>query len=501
MRRDVACLVLRMLAYAMPLLALAAIGILWLVEHEHWLPFGLALAAASGVLLTASRLLGRSAPRPRAPPPAHTWPEAGIRAWDDVDRLAVRAAAAPPPFADMAAYQTLAMEVLDTVGRHFHPASKSPRLELTLSQLLEISERALRDMRTEVIDAVPVVRNLTLAHIAWAHQAREWVPRAVRASRLAMFANRIRRWVFAWPVAVANELVMAFDMSPLAIAGRQVSHIAADLFVRHVGTYAIQAFSGQASLDVAAIHMIAPDAPLRILLLGPVNAGKSSLLNAMFGQERATHDILPCPALREEHVFDREGAPRAIILDSDGFSGPGDEAARQRIFGAIDGVDLIIAVTSARQAARQVECTTLEAIRRQFAGATRRACPPIIVAATHIDQLRPAPEWNPPYDFLDGDSPKELSVRHAVDAIATDFQIALDRVIPVSLLSGAAYNVEESLLPALGAALPEADRAKFLRLVEADRSAEARDRVARSISLLAKTGRSIIDSFTRKARR
>lgn len=498
MRREIASLTLRAVAYAVPFVVVAALGLLWLFEHEQWLPFGLGIAATTGALLVASKLLTRPNPRRLATrPPVDTWPDVATAAWADVDRIASRVATAPPSFGDMAAYQDIAMEILDTVGRHFHPESRNPRLELTLAQTFAIGERVLRDLQSEVLDAVPGGRSVTLAHLDLARRAGAYVPAAVGATRAAFLANRMRRWLVAWPVALAYEVVNFFDISPVAVMRRQVDAIAAEVFVRRVGTYAIEAFADRVAIDVVTMEAIAKTKPLRILLLGPINAGKSSLLNALFGQERSKRDMLPCPGLHEEHVLDRDGAPQAIILDSDGFGGAADEVARQKLFEAIESVDLIVAVTSARQAARQLECEMLDEVRRRFAGSPKRICPPILVAATHIDLLRPAREWNPPYDFLDGDSPKEQSIRQAIDAIATDVQVSLDRVIPVSLLPGAEYNVEEGLLPALGSALADADRAKFLRMIEETRSADARDRLRKSIALVMAAGRHILGARSR----
>ncbi len=498
MRREIASLTFRGAAYAVPVVALASLGIMWLFEHEQWFSFGLGIAGATGALLVVAKLLARPvAHRAKTNPPVATWPDAGTAAWSDVDRIASRVAAVPPPFGDMTAYQGIAIEILDAVGRHFHPASRNPRLELTLAQTLAIGERVLHDLQFEVVDAVPGGHSVTLAHLDLARRAGAYVPAAVGATHAVLLANRLRRWLVAWPVALAYEVVNFFDVSPAAVARRQIEAITAELFVRRVGTYAIEAFSDRAAIETSTIEAIADAKPLRILLLGPLNAGKSSLINAIFGHERSKRDMLPCPGLHEGHVLDRDGAPHAIVLDSDGFGGADDEAARQKLFDAIESVDLVIAVTSAGQAARQSECEMLDEIRTRFSGSPRRTCPPILVAATHIDLVRPAREWNPPYDFLDGDTPKEQSVRQAVDAIAHDFQVSLDRVIPVSLLPEAEYNVEEGLLPALGAILTDADRAKFLRVVEETRSAESRDRVGKSIALLAAAGRQILRSMSR----
>lgn len=499
MQRDLTSLAFRALAFIVPATGLAVAGTAWLIEHDLWILFGMAVAALSGACLLAARFYAR--PRVRSTPtapPVDTWPEAGNAAWGEIDHIATRVATSPPAIGDMGAYRDLALNVLESVGRHFHPTSASPRLELTLAQTLALAERVLRDVQAELLDAIPGGRSVTLAHLDLARRAGAYVPAARDATRAAFLANRVRRWVVAWPVALAYEVVNLFDVSPGAVARRQVDRIAADLFVRRTGTYAIEAFSDRVALDLKQVESIAAAKPLRIMLLGPINAGKSSLLNAIFGQERSRRDILPRLDSCQEHVLDRDGAPRAIILESNGFGGVGDADARRAVVGAMPSIDLIIVVTSARQAARQLECQTLDEVRRLFGGSPRRTCPPVLVAATHIDLLRPAQEWNPPYDFLDGVSAKEQSVRQAVDAIATDFQVSLDRVIPVSLLERSEYNVEEGLLPAIGLALPEADRAKLLRIIDETRSAESRDRVGKGIAFLLAAGRHVVASMTPK---
>ncbi len=484
MRRDVASLALRSIAYAFPWVALIPFGIAWLCEHRGWIPFGVATATTAGILLIASRYLALSSRHSASPPPVQTWPDAGHKAWEDVDRLASEIAAAPPEFGDSDAYRDLLLKVFDVVGRHFHPASPHPAFELTVSQALEICERALRDVRSKVLDVIPLGPQITLGHVQWARRRLEQLPTAAKAGQTIVFANRIRRWFMNTPAAVLYEAVNLLDASPVKLAARQAARIGAGEFVRRTGAYAIQAFSGQASLDIATLHQVAEDAPLRILLIGPLNAGKSSLVNAMFGQERSKSDILPCPGVKGEHILNRDGVPRAVVLDSDGFGGAGDEAARNQLLDEVRSVDLIISVTSAAKADREQECRTLDAIRHRFVGEVRRSCPPIVVAATHIDELRPAREWNPPYDFLDGDAPKEMSVRDAIDAISQDFQVPYDRVAPVCLAPGREYNVDDGLLPAIGAALADADRAKFLRLVHENRSHETTERMSRRIDLL-----------------
>jgi hypothetical protein len=111
----------------------------------------------------------------------------------------------------------------------------------------------------------------------------------------------------------------------------------------------------------------------------------------------------------------------------------------------------------------------------------RQSIPPIVVALSHIDALRPLNEWSPPYDFAHGESTKELNIREAIDAVADDLQTPRDRVVPVCLREGAVYNVEEGLLPAIARVLPEGNRAKLLRLLMETRNDEQQDALKRQL--------------------
>ena len=51
--------------------------------------------------------------------------------------------------------------------------------------------------------------------------------------------------------------------------------------------------------------------PLRVLLVGQVKAGKSSLVNAMFGDLKAAVDVLPTTRGVVPLVLDRDGLRRA----------------------------------------------------------------------------------------------------------------------------------------------------------------------------------------------
>ena len=236
--------------------------------------------------------------------------------------------------------------------------------------------------------------------------------------------------------------------------------------MRQTGCYAIQLYSGQITLSDPEFADLGADKPLRVLVLGQTKAGKSSLINALFGEVRAATDVLPCTDAITQYIFARPGLPNAIVFDTIGFAGKGDKAAIKKLDEELAQCDLVIAVCSANMAARDPDRKLLDQARLRFSANLKRAAPPIVVALSHVDKVRPFNEWNPPYNFIDGQSPKERNVGDAIGEVAKDLQVHRDSIMPVYLRQNRVYNVEEGLLPLIARILPAGERAKLLRISE-----------------------------------
>ena len=122
--------------------------------------------------------------------------------------------------------------------------------------------------------------------------------------------------------------------------------------------------------------------------------------------------------------------------------------------------DMILLVISVVNAARDIDQQMLKVINETISLNPRIKVPPVIVAMTHIDQLRPLREWKPPYNIADPDSLKSDMIRQAIEAIAKDLKINSDQIAAVSLAPGNIYNVEEGLIPTI---LQQLDHAKGIR--------------------------------------
>jgi len=285
---------------------------------------------------------------------------------------------------------------------------------------------------------------------------------------------------------------------PLAELQRWLLHT----YARKVGYYAILLYSGQLRFDSVGEDQPSPASlrdlqtaeaqearngePLRILIAGQTKAGKSTLVNTLFGELRAPADALPLTYALNPYRLERDGELLGLVLDSPGY---GDAVSWVEAQGAeLEAVDLILLVCSATQAGRAADASFLQTLREHYAKTPDRAPPPVIVALTHIDLLRPAREWQPPYNVADPQGVKENQIRQCMDEVALSLAVPLPNVQAVCLKPGEEWN-GEAVWTAIAGQLPEARRARYLRCLK---DQKAREKWQLLLRQLANAGRLVV---------
>jgi hypothetical protein len=463
---------------SVPYVVLFTTGSIWLFQYHlvwQWLAIsGIATLAGWGL---ARWLRKRNRPgRTAAAIPAESWPDAGRKAWEAVDEIARRVQEEDLPLNRPERLWAVVREVLDAVAQQYHPNSKRAALEIPAPDVLRIIELVAHDLRQAMAEQVPGSHILTLHDLSRLQRAAAWAAKLYFLYKVAIFGVN--------PVAgLLRELRDAASDGLLGDSGGEVKRWAVGFCVRKTGYYAIQLYSGQLALDdLARENYQSPHSrsdaqraeeqedrlagePLRIVVLGQVKSGKSSLVNALFGEVRAAVDVVPRTRHVEPYLLERDGSPRAIVLDTAGYdSGQDGQAIFEPLRETILGADLLLLACAANSAARGADRRLLDEIRAFCQAEPNRMMPPLVVAVTHIDQLRPPSEWNPPYNLVQPQGEKARQIADAVRAVADDLALAADQlVIPVSLRPEAPYNVEEGLAPAILESVPQARRVKYLR--------------------------------------
>jgi hypothetical protein len=111
-------------------------------------------------------------------------------------------------------------------------------------------------------------------------------------------------------------------------------------------------------------------------------------------------------------------------------------------------------------------------VRASQAARVNRRPPPLLIAASFIDRLRPVNEWQPPYDLTDPVNIKAANISAAMRVIAADLAVPVEQVIPVCLQEGKIYNVNDTLWAAILNHQDEALRVRLMRCLDARKRAE-----------------------------
>lgn len=475
--------ILLMVVTALPAVLLLLAGLLWLWQQDYlmaWLGLSAIVALASWLI---SRYLQQSplAPKTLQVAPEQRWSAAGQRAWTQVERLAREAS--QREIEDWRELWDLLREVLELVARQFHPEQRDPVLELKLPYLLRVVELLSRDLRQALTDHVPGSHIFSVNDMLRGHRL------ALQGRQLYNLYRLVSFGVNPVSAAIREAKGLAWEKL-LESSATEIRGWLLDAYVKKIGYYAIELYSGNLTLEDMPVEQPTPSSqadlqklqalqdrvqeePLRVLILGQVKAGKSSLVNALFGETRALTDVLPETPEVTPYLLERDGLERAIILDTAGYE-ESDRGARALIEAQQEVLrsDLILVVCAATSAARQADRALLDQLRQQFLDATGEEPPPIIAVLSQIDRLRPPREWQPPYDIAKPTGTKAQNIRGALEAVAEDLEIPVERVVPVCLREGQIYNIDEGLIPTILLHLDAAQRLKYLRCLKSHRDQE-----------------------------
>ena len=264
--------------------------------------------------------------------PDPNWPPAAKRAWTEVESIARRAEAEDLPLDQPERLWALARDVFRAVARQYHPEASQAELETPRSP--GILDRGTRGSRLSQGVFRETFRGRT--SLRWATSG----DCGACAIGYRQFYFLYRVVSFGWnPVsALLREARDAAANQMLVTSTSDVKLWAVGFCVRRAGFYAILLYSGPSRMGSGRLGdvshpafrtrrptrrriSIATDRGTAADSRGPVRfkSGKSSVINALFGQPRAAVDVVPRTRYIEPYVLEREGMPQAILLDTAGL--------------------------------------------------------------------------------------------------------------------------------------------------------------------------------------
>jgi uncharacterized protein len=505
------------LLFAGPFVFLIAYGSyqLWLSGWGFWAWWPMALSFAAGYFLAwywqrKAKLLSR----PDFSTLPH-WTDRDQQAWQLVE---ARAKAGVKLNADTLSsvqfYTDTAQEMALELARFYHPGAQDPISSLTVPEMLAVVELVSHDLAEMVDKYLPGGHLLTVNDWKKARQATEWYQTASNIY-----------WIISSVFSPINTGVRY--LASYAGMSRPFQKLQENLFlwfytsyVHRLGTYLIELNSGRLrvgarryrellerhapalpgpDMPVAAAAPPAEDAAeavprIALTLMGQVKAGKSSLVNALLGAQRAATSVLPETSDVTRYDLKLENIPtRLVLFDTVGYGHAGprqdqlkatQEASRKS--------DVLLLVVQAVNPARQADLDLLKALRTWFDAQPDLKRPPMLAVMTHIDLLSPKMEWTPPYDWQHPARTKEKQIADALAAVEEQLGDYLAGAVPVCVAPGKVYGIQEYLLPALMELMDQAHAVAFLRCLRAE--ADTR-KVRRVFEQLLAAGKEVIKAM------
>ncbi len=484
----------------LPVVALIGAGSWYFWREELWFTVWWPLAGCWAAALFLAWWWQRRAkllPGPSFTPALH-WTERDREAWKLVEARAQGVKAIPPArFLESQFYVDLAKDMGRELAAFYHPKSADPIEALTIPEILTVIELAAHDLAEMVDDYLPGGHMLTIRQWRSASRVSEWYTRASTAywAIAAVFSpiNTALRWG-------ASKLGMS---RPFQLLQENLLAWFFTAYVHRTGTYLIELNSGRLKVGAGRYReLMAPaqavaqapeetrrraDAETRgeeearpgvasevsLTILGQVKAGKSSLVNALLGEQRAATDVLPLTSeITRYQLQSKDIAGRLVLLDTVGYGHSGPKADQLRATQeALQQTDLALLVLNARDPARQPDLDLLKSLREHFGSRPHLKAPRILGVLTHIDLLSPMMEWSPPYDWLHPKRPKEKSIADAVAVVEEQLGSYLVGVVPVCTADGKMHGVAEWLVPRIVELLDESRAVALLRCLHAEADA------------------------------
>jgi small GTP-binding protein len=499
-----------------PFLAWAGVGsyYLWTIGWGFRVWWPLMACVALGYLLAWYWQRKQQLLRPPDFEVAVHWTPRDQEAWKLVEKRAKQGAGLPADkLGEPLTYFQTAQEMAQELAAFYHPGAADPVGSLTVPEVLAVIELAARDLGELVEKHLPGGHLLTIDDWKRAHQLTQWYSTAnnvywivsaflnpvqtgarYAASRvgigepLRMLQQNLFVWFYTAYVHRLGTYLIDLNSGRLRVgAGRyrqllEESARSASRTESVAEKMAAGPFLGDGSDPVDQVKQVT------IALVGQVKAGKSSLINALLGDERARTAVVPMTAGVERYELQTPGIPtRLVLLDTAGYHQTGAQADQVKATAeAAHQADLVFLVLHARNPARQADVDLLDQVQRWFEQRQDLKAPPVIAVVTHIDLLSPALEWAPPYNWRTPTRPKEFNVRDAVITVRQQLGRRLINVVPICTQPGKVYGIEEDLLPAVAQMLEEVRGVALLRCLRAEAD---RDRIRRVFRQLVATGK------------
>ncbi|CAH7062547.1 GTP-binding protein [Vibrio chagasii] len=314
------------------------------------------------------------------------------------------------------------LQVLEFVAKKFGKKS----LDFSIPEGLKLFEEVSRRYKVVVNEHIPGIEYLKVSYIKAGYEAYDkYGELGQKIFKAAIWGNHLKN-LYLNPLKVISDLgreQATASMTKGVVDDMQ--YAAKQALLDEVAAVAIDLYSGRFSIEDEALKASGVSEvdekrfahelePVRIVLVGQTSSGKSSIINALKEEMVAEVDVLPSTdssTVYNAFVDDND----VRVVDLQGLDGNAKTEAV--MLKEMTQADVVLWVLKANQSARELDKQLKDKFDAFYDDPKNisRKQPIVITVVNQVDRLKPAEEWQPPYDLDNPTSAKAKIIAQALE--------------------------------------------------------------------------------------